>query len=135
MTAEQSSEVISSRSMSVLLSHVGELADALRQLVSPQQENEVNHASRIMNSSVDIANPEILDRSEATIKGVLDRIEQENQQNIIPGLNQDMASQLSSVAHGAVSSLVATHSLFSNPVTLASKASKEAVAKINEAQK
>ncbi|KTD55673.1 transmembrane protein [Legionella santicrucis] len=136
MTAEQSSEVISSRSMSVLLSHVSELADALRQLVSPQQENETNHTSTMTaNSSVDFANPEILDRSEATIKGVLDRIEHENQQNIIPGLNQDMASQLSSLAHGTVSSLVATHSIFSNPVTLATKASKEAAAKINEAQK
>ncbi|KTD06203.1 transmembrane protein [Legionella gratiana] len=133
MTAERSSEVISSRSMSVLLSHVSELAEALRQLVSPQQAE--GHSLKIVNSSVDFANPDILDRSEATIKAVLDRMEQENQQHVIPGLNQDMASQLSSVAHSAVSSLVATHSLFSNPVTLATKASKEAVAKINDEQK
>ncbi len=135
LAAGRGSEVISSRSISVLISHVSELAEAIRQLVSPPQENEANHASRIVNCSMDMANLKILDRFEATIKGVLERIEQENQQNIIPGLNQDMASQLSSVAHGAVSSLVATHSLFSNPVTLATKASKEAVAKINEAQK
>lgn len=135
-SAARSGEVISSRSMSVMFSHVSELAEALRQLVHPQQADGENSSLKsIVHSSVDFANPDILGRSEATIKQVLDRIEEENKHHVIPGLNQEMASQLSTAAHTAVASLVATHSIFSNPVTLAAKASKKGVAQINDAQK
>jgi uncharacterized protein (UPF0332 family) len=134
-TVAQSSEIISSRSVSVLLSHVSELAAALRQLLSPPQTDGANHASQItVNSSLDFANPELLELSEATIKNVLDQIEQANEQHVIPGLNQDMACQLNTMTRTTVSSLVSIHSIFSNSVILATKGFKEA-SKIEDAQK
>ncbi|MDR3443201.1 MAG: hypothetical protein P4L65_09300 [Legionella sp.] len=130
-TAAQSSEIVSSRSMSIMLSHVSELAAALRQLVSPQQENAQNPST---NSPVNSVNPKILAQSEAIIQAALDKIEQENGQHIIPGLNQDMASQINTATRAGLASLLSTHSIFSNPSILAAKGTKEAV-KINEAQK
>jgi hypothetical protein len=132
--AAQSSEVISSRSMSVVLSHVSQLAEALRLLVNPPQEGEHHSLGKSFNSSVDSANKEKLAKSEATIKAVLDKIEQENGQHVIPGLNQDMASQLNTSARAGLASLLATHSIFINPTVLAIKGSK-AASKIEEAQK
>ena len=135
-TAAQSSEVVSSRSMSVLLTNVSELAAALRQLVSPQQADAADRSalSKAFDSPVDSANPQILARSEETIKAVLDRIERENGQHIIPGLNDDMASQLDSSARLGLASLLSTHSIFSNPSMLATKGAK-AASKTEEAQK
>lgn len=133
--AAQSSELVSSRAMSVALSHISELAKALRQLVNPQPENGENKSSSITtNSSVEVANPRILDQSEATIKEVLDRIEKANELHVIPELNQDLAGQLNASAHSGIASLLMTHSLFSNPSILATKGVKAAV-KTNDAQK
>ncbi|WP_253255795.1 hypothetical protein [Legionella quinlivanii] len=131
-TAAQVSETIAGRSMSVLLSHISELAQALRGLAKPQQNSAGGYDSGTIDSSVDLANPEVLAQFEKAIKGVLDGIEEANGQHIIPNLNQDMASQLDVSAHGTVASLVTTHSLF-NSVTVSAKASRKAV-KTNEAQ-
>lgn len=123
-TVVRSSEIASSRSMSVLLSNVSELAQALRKLVNPDP----------FASTLDSAKPDVLMQSAAVIKEVLDRIEQENEQPVIPGLNQDIASQLSGATQISISGLLATHSIFSNPVTLATKGVKAAT-QINEAQR
>lgn len=132
--AAQTSEIIAGRSISVLWSHVSELAKALHQLANPQQDTSGISASASTNSSVDLAKPEALEQFKDVIKAVLDGIEEGNGQHVIPNLNRDMASQLNTSAHGAVASLVATHSMFSNPVTLSAKASKKAV-HTNDAQK
>ncbi len=130
-TVAQSGEVISSRAMSVLLSHVSELAEALRQLVSPREgENSLSMASR---SIEEMAKPQVLGQSEAIIKAVLDRIEQQNQQHVIPDLNKDMAAQLNNSVYTGIVSLLATHSIFTNPVMLGIKGSTQA-AKINDDQ-
>ncbi|MFA6302160.1 MAG: hypothetical protein WC627_03395 [Legionella sp.] len=123
-TVVKTSELVSSRSITVLLSNVGELAQALRPLVNPDP----------LASTIDSAKPGVLQQSAAVIKEVLDRIERENEQPVIPGLNQDMAIQLSGATQMSISGLLATHSIFSNPVTLATKGVKAAT-QINEAQR
>jgi hypothetical protein len=134
-TSVQNSEVLSGRSVSVLLSHVSELAEALGQLVHPKPVDGEGQSSGItVNSTVDSAHPDVLVQSEAKIKEVLDRIEQANNHHIIPDLNQDMASQLGASSHATVASFVTTHSLFSNPAILMTQGCQEA-SKINDAQK
>lgn len=134
-TTVRSSEVISSRSMSVLLTNVSKLADLVRQLFNQQPVNqEENSASVSTNRVVDLAQQGVLNNSEAMIKAILDRIEQENGQHVIPGLNQDMASQLNTTSQSGLASLLLTHSVFTNPILLAKKASKGGV-NTNEAQK
>lgn len=134
-TAARGSEVISSRSMSVALSHISQLAEALRQLINPQEANAENQSlSKTLNSPVDSAHPKNLAQSEETILAVLDRIEEENGQHVIPGLNRDMASQLKTSARTGLTSLLSTHSVFTNPAILATKGSK-AAAKTDDAQK
>jgi len=64
---------------------------------------------------------------------VLDRIEQENKQHVIPDLNKDMAAQVNNTVYTSIASVLVTHSMFTNPVMLAAKGSTEA-AKINDEQ-
>ncbi len=133
-TAVLSSEVISSRALSVLLTNVGKLADAL--LGQPVVSNQVERAplSRRIDSTLESARPNKRAQTEASIKEVLDRIERENGHHIVPGLNQDIASQLDTSAQVGIASLITTHSLLINPVSIAKKASEKA-SRINEAHK
>jgi hypothetical protein len=129
----QSSEVLSSRAITVLLSNVSELAEAMRQLLHPQGVPADQSSLASLQSPVESANPRVLAQSEATIREVLDRIEKENGA-AIPGVNKDMASQLDTSASTGIGSLLATHSLFSTPVMLATQAVKKG-SEINDAQK
>lgn len=134
-TTVESSEVISSRSMSVLLSNVSQLAEAVRQLLNQQPVNQEESSSSVSsNRVVDLAKRGVLNNSEAMIKAVLDRVEQENGQHVIPNLNRDMASQLETTSQSSLASLLLTHSVFINPSVLATKASKAGV-NTNDAQK
>ena len=123
-TAVRTSEVLSSRSISVALSHVKQLSTVLRQLTNPEAVD--NGLSTQVQSTVDSAKPERVDNITGIIKAELDKIEAANERHVIPGLNHDIAVQLASTANGAFATGVSTHSIFTNPSLLATRGLKAA---------
>lgn len=124
-TAAESSEVISSRALSVLMSHVSEFANALRVLVAPEQ-NGANKNTLMSDATEKAFGENIQVQSAKIIQQVLDQIENANGLHVIPGVNKDMASQINSTTQTGASSLLTTHSLLLNPTILAINAAEEA---------
>jgi hypothetical protein len=131
-TTAETGEVVSSRALSMLMTNVSDLADALRKLVIPEDHPRIyikNSATASVDATERSAQPDVMAKLDGTIKEVLDRIEQANADanghEIIPHLNRDMASQISSTASSGASTLQTTHSLVMNPTILAVKAADQ----------
>lgn len=96
-------EVASSRALTVALCHSGAMRVILQRLSREAQVAPIQGFSHLS-----VVSAAISDQLPENILKVLDEAEQN--QNPIPGLNQDMASQLGFTSHASIASALCTHS-------------------------
>lgn len=127
--AAGTSELISSRASSMVISNIKLFAKALKKMTNNDKANTGIHKDSAIESI------QINDQHcEDIFKDILNQVEAENGVHEIPKLNQSMATEITSTAQSVATSLIATHTTFIQPPNLISEASKKA-SDIQEAQK
>ncbi|MEO8401355.1 MAG: hypothetical protein ABI597_06080 [Gammaproteobacteria bacterium] len=108
-TSHHLSEAIFSRSLTVALCQSGVLRQALLKLTREAKERN-RHLIGFNDSAV--TSVVIIDQLTGKIREVLDEVERGQGQEPMPGLNQDMASQIASISQTTLASSLSTHSAF-----------------------